>query len=54
MKNKKVKNVVTVATSIAKDVPVCQNCKSHKNNPSFCNLKKSFTGRKNTCEDFKM
>ena len=49
MKNKK---EVKVVSSIAKDVPVCQNCKSHKNNPSFCKLKNSFTGRKNTCGSF--
>ena len=53
MKNKKVKKV-TVVEPIAKDVAVCQNCKSHKNNPSFCKLKNSFTGRKNTCENFKV
>ena len=54
MKNKKVKKVEVSATSIAKDVAVCQNCKFHKNNPSFCKLKNSFTGRKNTCEEFKV
>jgi len=32
---------------------VCQNCKRHKNNPSKCNLKNEFVGRKNTCNDFK-
>lgn len=52
MKNKKEK--ITTGVAIGKDVPVCQNCKAHRNNPSFCNLKKSYTGRKNTCEDFKM
>ncbi len=35
-----------------KDKRVCQNCKSHKNNPSYCNLKKEHVGRKSTCDDF--
>ena len=53
MKNKKVKKTVVVE-SITKDAPVCQNCKAHKNNPSFCKLKNFFVGRKNTCEKFKV
>ena len=47
---KEVKEVV----SISKDEPVCQNCRSHRsNNPSFCRTKDDYTGRKNTCEEFK-
>lgn len=54
MSPKKTKKIVAETVSIAKDVAVCQNCKAHKNNPSFCKLKNSFTGRKNTCEEFKV
>lgn len=49
MVTKKVKESVGVAT----DSAVCQNCKAHDNNPSFCKEKKSHVGRKSTCENFK-
>lgn len=46
---KEVKEVV----SIGKDAAVCQNCRSHSNNPSFCKVNDTYTGRKNTCDKFK-
>jgi len=48
-KNKKVVEV----KSIDKNVAVCQNCKLHNNNPSFCRKKKEFVARKGTCDGFK-
>jgi len=39
--------------AVAKGAAVCQNCKAHKNNPSFCKEKNSHVGRKSTCENFK-
>ena len=33
---------------------VCQNCRSHKNNPSRCTLREIFTGRKGWCEHGKL
>ena len=39
--------------SIPKNTAVCQNCKGHENNPSYCKTNQRYTGRKNTCEDFK-
>ena len=32
---------------------ICQNCRYHKNNPSWCNYHAKFTARKFTCDDFK-
>ena len=31
----------------------CQNCKTHKNNPSVCTLTGKYVGRKHKCNDFK-
>lgn len=47
------KAVVDGVVPVSKDEPVCQNCKAQRNNPSFCKTKNDFTGRKNTCEEFK-
>ena len=47
------KAAVDGVVPISKDEPVCQNCKAQRNNPSFCKIKDDFTGRKNTCEEFK-
>ena len=34
-------------------VKVCQDCKSHKNNPSFCKDKGEYVGRKHKdCKKF--
>ena len=43
----------TVIKSIGKGVAVCQNCKAHTNNPSYCRTHNKHVGRKNTCENFK-
>lgn len=32
---------------------VCQYCKGHTNNPSYCHEKGLWTPRKATCDDFK-
>ena len=44
---------VEVVKSIGKDVTVCQNCKWHRNNPSYCRKSAVPVGRKNSCDDFK-
>lgn len=31
----------------------CQNCRFHKNKPSFCKLKNEFVGRKKICDQHK-
>lgn len=52
MVSKKVKSDVVV--TLAANAAVCQNCKAHKNNPSFCKEKNAHVGRKSTCEKFKL
>ena len=32
-------------------VPICKNCKTHTNNPSYCKLKDSYVGREHVCEN---
>ena len=49
--NKKTEDVKVI--SIPKNAAVCQNCKGHSNNPSYCKTNQHYTGRKNTCGDFK-
>lgn len=53
MKKKEKVNI----NSVAKDKKICQNCQYHKNNPSTCHVfldEPRFTGRKQTCEFFKL
>jgi hypothetical protein len=54
MTPKKTKKIVAETVSVAKDVAVCQNCKAHRNSPSFCKEKNTFVGRKSTCENFSL
>jgi hypothetical protein len=30
----------------------CQDCKTHRNKPSYCTLKNEYVGRKSVCEQF--
>ena len=54
MAPKKAKKIIAETVSVAKDVAVCQNCKAHRNSPSFCKEKNTFVGRKSTCENFSL
>ncbi len=47
------KKEVIEVKSISKETKVCQNCRTHSNNPSYCRKHREYTGRKGTCEDFK-
>ena len=42
-----------MAKEIGKGIKLatCQDCKFHKNNPSFCNKKEAYVGRKATACD---
>lgn len=35
------------------DTAICQNCKHHRNSPSYCKLKSEYKNRKGTCDEFK-
>lgn len=39
--------------SVSRDKEICQNCKWHSNNPSYCKGLSSYVGRKESCVDWK-
>lgn len=51
---KKSTNKVKTESTESANKNCCQYCGNHKNNPSFCKIKKSYVGRKQeACEKFK-